>query len=546
MWHKLWDKVKTARFRLWYMLCFLLLGVIDQRRGSAEGTVQMMFVNCTGFVIAAMLLPSLVWEKFRHKCYLWWTLICVILTPCACIWWRSFWPYRGQWVTGVFNAAVWGYLVIYLVRERKQPGLAGRLRQPLFWGIALLFLLMFFSVHEGIEPLWCLLLFGGFYLVGLPEGYREDYFQGMLNGFILWFFIQQVLAFGFRPYDYVRYRGLYSGETQNGIFYMIIYCAFLCKWIWAKERGKSRLLVWLWFGLSGGVVGFLIFTGGRSSLVGVAVATLLIYTIYDIMRKKSFYKWILHFVALFLCLVISVPVVYGCIRYLPTILHHPVWFEGEYRENGSVRSFDPWDSDRYITFERAMDINMGRILHMFGIRLGKHSGEHMSPPWVMTAHAEERSDPGSSPDNPFSLPGQNEEDSISVRKTIYVYYLQHLNWRGHGKAQQGFYLSSTVFYEHAHNTMLQVAYDYGILAGLLYLALTIYAIGQFLIRAVRQRDEHSWICLAFLTAVFCYGLTEYGAVSGMITWLLNYLLLYFAGEDQEALHLPWERGKHDD
>lgn len=546
MWHKLWDKVKTTRFRLWYMLCFLLLGIIDQRRGSADGTVQMVFANCTGFAIAAMLFPSLVWERFRHKCYLWWTVICAILAPCACIWWRSFWLYKGQWITGVFNVVVWGYLVIYLIRERRRPEIARRLRQPFFWGIVALFLLMFLSVNEGIEPLWCLLLFGGFYLVGLPDRYREDFFQGMLNGFILWFFIQQTLAFGFRPYDYVRYRGLYSGETQSGIFYMIIYCAFLCKWIWVKEHGKSRLLVLLWFGLSGGAIGFLLFTGSRSSLVGVVVVTLLIYTIYDIIRKKSFYRWLLHLVALSLCLAISVPVVYGCIRYLPTILHHPVWFEGEYREEGSIRSFDPWDSSRYITFERAMDMNFGRILRMFGIRLGKNSDAHMSLPWVLTAHAEESSDPGSSPDNPFGLPGLDLQDSISIRKTIYAYYLQHLNWRGHRKSEQGFYLSSTTFYGHAHNTVLQVTYDHGIPAGVLYLVLTLYALGHFLICAVKQKNEHSWICLVFLTAVFCYGLTEYGAVAGMITWLLNYLLLYFAGEDQRTLHLPQKRGKSDD
>ena len=45
--------------RIWYMLCFLALGFIDQRRGSAVGTVQMAAANCVGIVLAAMLLPCL-------------------------------------------------------------------------------------------------------------------------------------------------------------------------------------------------------------------------------------------------------------------------------------------------------------------------------------------------------------------------------------------------------------------------------------------------------------------------------------------------------
>ena len=44
--------------RIWYMVCFLALGIIDQRRGSAAGAVQMTAANMVGIVLAAMLVPS--------------------------------------------------------------------------------------------------------------------------------------------------------------------------------------------------------------------------------------------------------------------------------------------------------------------------------------------------------------------------------------------------------------------------------------------------------------------------------------------------------
>ena len=52
--------------RIWYMLCFFALGIIDQRRGSAPGNVQMTAANLTGVAIAAMLVPSLQLKRFRQ------------------------------------------------------------------------------------------------------------------------------------------------------------------------------------------------------------------------------------------------------------------------------------------------------------------------------------------------------------------------------------------------------------------------------------------------------------------------------------------------
>lgn len=515
--------------RIWYMLCFLALGFIDQRRGSAVGTVQMAAANCVGIVLAAMLLPCLKKECFRHKVYAVWSVIAVTGGIAAGLWgWQNF-EYKGQWVTGVLNVAVWGYLVIYIFRERKTLEVSRRVRQPFFWCMALLFFLMQISAYGGVRPIWMTLIFGGFYLLGIKKENREDFFQGMLNGIILWFFVQQITAYGFRPYDRVRYRGMYSGETQNGIFYMIVYCAFLCKWIWAKNRGKHRVWVWIYFFLSAGSISFLLFTGGRSSLMGAAMATLTGYVICDIVWKKSFYKWLLHVAALGVCVALTFPLVYGTIRYLPTILHHPIWFEGEYLENSSVRSFDPWDSERYITFQEALETNIGRIFEVFGIDMS-----HL-PFGIEAQAAELEDDPGSSPENPFVLPGTEEGGTVDRRKNIFACYLAHLNFGGHGADDQHFYLAGGYITQHAHNMLIQMAYDYGIPAGILFLGLTVYSLFHFWRRAVKGMEDYKWLCLAFFTAVFFYGMTEMAIVPGMITWVLIYLLFYFAGEDSFAI-----------
>lgn len=527
--------------RIWYMLCFFALGIIDQRRGSAPGNVQMTAANLTGVAIAAMLVPSLQLKRFRHVIYGIWTIIAAIGGNVACTWGWEHYLYRGQWVSAVLVIAVWGYLILYILHlcvsgEEESQILRRKVRKPFFWCVEAMLLFMLFSVHEGYMPLMLLVLAGGFYLIGIPKAAQEDFFQGMLNGIICWFFVQQIIAFGFRPYDYVRYRGLYSGETQNGLFYMIVYCAFLVKWLWLKESGRHRVWSWIHFFLAAGCVSFTLFTGGRSPLVGIALATVVVLIWYDIVWRKSFYRLLLHGVLGLACVVVTFPVVYGCIRYLPTVLHHPVWFEGEYNGN-NVMYNDPWDSPKYISFETAVDINIGRILQVIGIDIRKWTSEIPGSAWVMRVHAQEpgeleesgeQGEPGDTQENPFTLPDTERGNSVDVRKVIHVYCIQHLNWRGHAK-RAGFYIFDGLLIDHAHNMFLEIGYNHGIPAGLLFVGIYCYS----LIWSFRKRRLEGMLCVTFLLAILGYGMFEMAVVTGQITVSLMGILFCLAGEEGE-------------
>lgn len=257
--------------------------------------------------------------------------------------------------------------------------------------------------------------------------------------------------------------------TQNGLFYMIAYCAFLLRWIWAKEKREraSRFWIWIYFILSALCISFILFTGGRAPLLGAGAVTLAVYVWYDLIYRKKFVKWLLHCAAFGLCIVLTFPAVYGSIRYFPVILHHPIWFAGEYNENYSVHSFDPWNSERYISFEEAVGANVGRILLLIRIDLDLWGDRLIGTLTGLKVHSAESNDildtsePGSSPENPFMLEGTDTDDSVSIRKTIYAYYWNHLNMAGHSN-NGGFYLTEDTYMGHAHNMFLQMAYNYGI------------------------------------------------------------------------------------
>ena len=157
----------------------------------------------------------------------------------------------------------------------------------------------------------------------------------------------------------------------------------------------------------------------------------------------------------------------------------------------------------------------------------------------MPVHAEElreqehlNLEPGSSPENPFNPSGELAYwSSTEARKVIYNYYWNHLNFRGHDKEHSGFWISEDTYYGHAHNMFLQVAYDYGIIPGILFVLIYLYS----LYRALLLCRKGNWICMVFLLSILCFGMVEMVLVSGQITVSLMAIMFYFTGRDGYTL-----------
>ena len=160
---------------------------------------------------------------------------------------------------------------------------------------------------------------------------------------------------------------------------------------------------------------------------------------------------------------------------------------------------------------------------------------------ALPVHAEElnrqeiaENEAGSRPDNPFNIEELNGlSSSTDARKVIYTYYWNHLNFRGHDKEHSGFWISEATYYGHAHNMFLQIAYDYGIIPGILFLLIYMYS----LYRAFRLCLKGNWTCIVFLLAILCFGMAEMVLVSGQITVTLMAVIFYFTGRDGYTLTL---------
>lgn len=521
--------VRKYKDIIWYSLCVLFLGVIDQRRGSAPGHIQIIFANLVGVTVFLFLIPSMKRDYFRRKATKLQGLFSAIALPIFIIAIRSHVDDWGLWSTGASNVVCIGFLITYIWWDRQNIFHNWKLKKVGYGILLLSLLLMLLSVNKTVWPGLYLVLFGCFYLIGIPKERQEHCMVGILWGLAVWFVGQQCLAFGFRPYDYIRYRGFYKGETQNGLFYMIAFCAFTGLGMYARHKKYKRIWILLSCLMSAVCVSLLLLTGGKSSLVGVVAGAALGYFLYDYVIRESLKHWLLQCVALGICALVLFPAAYGCVRYLPTILHHPIWFEGEYDEDNSVRSFDPWNSERYISFERALERSLGRILKVVGINIEVEDGQiQIETPLSFQSDAAE---PGSSKDNPYLTEGNTSSKDGAIdpaRIAIWKFYIKNLNLEGHNRLI--FYYREDRPFGNAHNMFLHVAVLYGIIPGVLFLGWNIWC----LVRLVRRKDMIGIVSAIFVAAIMAYGMFEQAITTGQITLSLLFILYYFGLEMREA------------
>lgn len=160
------------------------------------------------------------------------------------------------------------------------------------------------------------------------------------------------------------------------------------------------------------------------------------------------------------------------------ILYHPIWFEGEYRKNSSVRSFEPWNSERDATFEKATYENLGRILNVIGIDLSEWreqwKGSGIAGLKVYAMETEDFAETEGILETPYIAPDIDVEGAMGLRRAIHMYYYKNLNLTGHDEEQRGFYIyrrEQAEFVEHAHNMLIQIAYNHGIIVGTMFMSI---------------------------------------------------------------------------
>ncbi len=505
--------------KLLYTLCFAALSALDFVRNTQNGDVWGVAVNITGLVMLVIVASGWPLKKLLTIGNAVWTVACAAVCIYAPVSIRSSGMdifcgmYVWTFVSAVAN--VW-WIVIFLKellkiiwREKKLAWKPGKL--ACVW--ILMTVLMVCSRSGRIWPVWYLAMFGIFYLTPYAEQDRQALADGLIDGTILGFFGLQIFAYGFRPYDVVRYVGAYANSNMAALHYLIVYAALLMKLHALQKKEASRW--WKLFYLAGacGMLGFMFMTMGRTSW-GIAILLTVAYGIW-VMRRSWRQRWsqlVARGAALTLGTVLLFPAVFGTVRWLPTILHHPIWFLDEYSVN-KVHSFDPADSWKYVEIDEFMETVLGRIWRTLQ--------SSAKDPFVLVAEAAEQED---HPQEELEMVGsENMDTSLRLRLSIYKAYFQELNLLGHGPSEGMFQFKDQAYHAwHAQNLWLEVAYRYGIPTGILFVIVTLWLLAYH-IRRMKKTDGPVRAVIPLLVCLVFFG---YGTME--VVWNLGqYILLLF-------------------
>ncbi len=506
---------KLFSYKTLYMLCFLAFSLIEFLKASQTGDVWYVAVNCTGLVMMVILYSAYPLGEFVTRVNVVYSLVCLGTMVGIYLHWRQNIGYYNLWQreTAVLNVWWIGILVKYLFQkiivEKKMAFRPGRIG----WLWIAMSVFMIASFSQRLWPLWYFFMFGAFYLTRFPETQKKALWDAMVDGIILGFFGIQIYAYGFRPYDQVRYVGAYQNTNAMALYYLIVYGMLLCKLhlLFArKEKWWKKLFFFIG---AGGLLSFQIFTLCRTAWIVSGVITLL-YAIYGMYRyrKMKTGKILLRGAALALAVLLTFLPVYETIRWLPTILHYRIWYEGEYSPD-KVHSFDPADSEKYISLEEFLMEAGGRVVQSI---LRK---EAVNPLFLRaTIHYPERVE---LVDIPWV-----QDLSTKYRLTIYKAYLEDMTLFGNGPDKGYYYIGDSGYQSrHAQNLWIQMGYTYGIPVGILSIVLSFALLwrhgkGAWNARTMANAVGNPYAIIPILvcTIFLLFGLTE-------IVWNLGQLIM---------------------
>lgn len=508
--------IKGKTFNIWskkrilYTICFFLFCVIDQRikTGSGLDGIIETFRDMAGVLMAVIIMSHYKLEEFvSHKIlYAAWTGIGLAAGALFVVLGQPVTYFMNERVMIALDVLVFGYVVIHtfisVVKEKKYP----KLNRGMFVLWTVMMLLMIFSRSDYVWPFCYFIMFGCFYLTDFTEEEQEDLYQGIMNGVIFAFFTFQGFCCVFRPYDQVRYTGIYNNCNLNGLFYLVVLAAVFGKILYVTKENKHKFWrVYYWLG-AGVVYSFIFMTIGRTVWLVSFILGLLFLGFYQGVKQKKHYTR--NGFLLVLCACMMFPVVFAMTRYLPSLFHHPVWFWGEWSEV-RVHSWDAWNSEKYMKIDIVISAALGRMSEIIG-RLSI-----VQSALILKVHAAEQ--------NFQILMDEQSWDQMLIRKTIYSQYLKKLNLLGHTQKDQGFQMFSNYWIGHAHNIYLQYATDFGVIMGGCFIVLSVKSIINLLVYYFRSRRIEFVEGFLFIQIPILFGMLEYAWGSGAVTIILLFI-----------------------
>lgn len=533
-----------------YITCTVVLFWIDVWRSIGTGAQWALAINCTGICIFLMTICRISLKNLIRIPYIIWSFLCILCAFPAYMYFKPGTDYDSSVAMALVNVWLFGLIAIWLLKNVESIGISLKTGTTSAVFLVIWFLFIAFaivSVNEAHWPLCFLIMMGGFYLAPIDKKGLDELMLGITDGILVAFFWIQSRAFLYRPYDGDRrYMGHFNNVNINAMFYLVVYIAWLARLGYARRKEKvNRLECIICFIFAGSMWDFTLLTLSRSALLTFVLITIIYLFLEEIFTFKNGMKgFLIKGVLLFLVFVSMFLPVYACCRYIPALRHHPVWY-GDYSED-RVHSWDPIDSEKYTSLKEFYEGLIGKTVRTIrevdedfaeGTKAEEHVDVHALPDIPLKVEViskdsvgfvTEYSDgvkPGSDADHPLMTEysaNHMGQGFLGGRRYIYRYFISGLNFWGHEEPYPEVYLSGYEYYGHTHNSFLQIAYCFGVPAGVLFIMMVVGSQISIICRAVKDNNGLRWAGLLplLLLGIFTVnGMFEMTALLGKFMFM---------------------------
>ena len=312
------------------------------------------------------------------------------------------------------------------------------------------------------------------------------FLKNFCYGCILAFWLMFGSALLFRPYysfEFIRYPGWFSSVATAGLFWMVAFgCTITCILAkYKKETGILQNIKECLFELItlGAVSSYLLMGMARTSLLGTAVFSAAAFLVAELFYYRDSIKGMLVKILLVICPVLLLfPVVYTLTRCIPAVVGRPVWITRAEWFSDRIQKREPMDSSKFMNVPQLAESLLDKLLDI-DINLSNMAGAESGPGvgYTIDENGEivfdanvvgyYEKDGQIYTEKDYSFENDATQDTSNGRLDIWKLYYEHLNLTGHDTMIVEDVGENVILY-HAHNSYMQVAYDHGILVGLLF------------------------------------------------------------------------------
>ena len=423
-----------------------------------------------------------------------WTGVSVIGAGIYCF---NFTDSQEQYLAKLTAAVVviWGNVIINALMQYKKQ-MWKNIHKPfaLLWLVFTIFMVI--NRYGKTWPFTATLPFAVLLLYNLSTAQKSRLLKNFTNGLILSFGLVVLFSLHHRPYHYwmrYRYNMIFHTVASTGMYLSTVFAAVIAKlfYKWRYDQFNWKKSVNELF-ILGAVSAFTLFSISRTAMLTMFITFAFVMILRQWVYGFTIQKVGLEVGAIALTILLSFPFTYSTLRIVPAVVNDPIRYELEPQDSSfMIYEGDPVDSDKYMSIKRFLNVFLNRFDNGDGEKvqiqevensLLVYNGKEKIP--ILANETEEK------------YTSEKTGDISNGRYEIFMTYLKRLNFVGHEKMT-----IEGEDYAHAHNSYIQVAYDFGIIAGVVFLVLCAYTLIQSVLLFRKHGNKYGIFIVPFALIV---------------------------------------------